>query len=478
VPYLIGHVGVAAYGLVPIAGLMTQYASLVAQSISTSVNRYLTIAIQKNDLIESNKIYSTAFILYSCLGFLQLPILWVVVKNIENVIDVPSGLHEDAVALIFCSAIAFIVNLVSSVYSVTLYATNRLDIVRMLDIARYLLRIFGIVSFFLVLSPKLKYVGYVDLIASTIVFVLQYFIAKKSAPYLKVKIKYCDYKKVVDLLGMGGWLLVNNIGALLFLRTDIWICNRFVGVEASGHYAAIMQWPALVRSGGIVISGLIAPMITIYYANSEFTNLLRLGKISVRVFSILLAIFIGVLCVNGPFLLRWWLGESFVYLAPLMFIMLSHLIINVGVMPLLNIQAAMNKVRFPALITLSAGIINIIVSIVLVKSFDLGIYGVALGGAIVLTLKNAIFTPVYVAKLLGAPLLTFIRPCILPLGVFSVLTSAGALIHHNVDLSSIQAIFMLSIGLVVLGFMISWLLLEEDERRMVLVVVRGNRNQE
>ncbi len=73
VPYLIHHLGRSAYGFVPLAGLMTQYASLISQSISSAVNRFLTIALQQNDTEEANRVFNTAFFSYLAIAVVQIP---------------------------------------------------------------------------------------------------------------------------------------------------------------------------------------------------------------------------------------------------------------------------------------------------------------------------------------------------------------------------------------------------------------------
>lgn len=474
VPYLIGHIGVAAYGLILIAGLMTQYVNLISQSISTSVNRFLSIALQNNDYEESNSIFSTAFFSYFAIGLFQIPIILLVLDTLEYIIHIPVGLYEDTILLILCSALAFIVNLVASIFGVPMYANNRLDISRIVDIFRLILRVVGIATLFLVFHPALRFVGFVDLGISVVLFVVQFFIAKYLAPDLELKLRFFDRKKVKQLTGMGGWLLINNLGALLFLRTDLWICNRFVGVEAAGQYAAILQWPALIRSGGAMLSAVIAPMITIYYARSELDNLLRLGKVSIRIFSIAIAVPISIICVVSPSLLNLWLGNHFVHLAPLLILMLFHLTINVGVMPLFNIQTAMNKVKIPALVTLVAGLINMVIAIVFVKYLDWGIYGVALSGAIVLTIKNALFTPVYAAYLLCAPWHTFIKPYLPSLVLFTSLVAIGYIISQSTTLTSVSLIAYLSACMVGVGLISSWFILTRDDRRMLLDLLPFN----
>jgi len=49
VPYFIDTLGVAAYGLIPLATSITGYVAIVVQSLNTAVSRFLTVDLQRGD---------------------------------------------------------------------------------------------------------------------------------------------------------------------------------------------------------------------------------------------------------------------------------------------------------------------------------------------------------------------------------------------------------------------------------------------
>jgi len=473
VPYLIRHLGTAAYGLIPIAGIMTAYASLISQSISSAVNRFLTIAIQQNNTSEANRVYNTAFFSYLAIGLILIPFFILVIYYADSIISIPAVLYHDAVILLACSALAFIINLVASIFGAPMYAHNRLDISRSIDIGRYLFRVMGIVTFFLVFGPALRYVGYVDLTINLILLVVQVVVGKHLAPALRLGLHYYEWRKVRQLTGMGGWITINNLGALLFLQMDVWVCNRFVSPEAAGQYAAVVQLSTLIRHGGTIIAAVCAPMAMIYYARSEIAQLINLSKVSVRVLSLVLAVPIGAMCVFSSSLLHLWLGASFTSLAPLMVIMLCHLVINVGVRPLFNIQVTMNKVRVPALVILFMGVFNLVLAIAFVKYLHWGIYGVAIAGAIVLTAKNALFTPIYAAIILREPWPTFVKPYLSALGLLIGFMAVGYVLNRYAAPASWLHLILLAMGLGALGLAVVWIVLPRDDRRAMLALIPG-----
>jgi len=63
VPYLVRQMGTAAYGLVPLAGLLTQYVGIISNCLAQSVTRFLTIELQK-DGGRPNVVFNSAIALF------------------------------------------------------------------------------------------------------------------------------------------------------------------------------------------------------------------------------------------------------------------------------------------------------------------------------------------------------------------------------------------------------------------------------
>src|SRR6478672_7338267 len=60
VPFLVGHLGVAAYGLIPLASTLTSYMSLITLGLNSAVGRSLTIALEREDHAQANRIFNTS----------------------------------------------------------------------------------------------------------------------------------------------------------------------------------------------------------------------------------------------------------------------------------------------------------------------------------------------------------------------------------------------------------------------------------
>jgi membrane protein EpsK len=472
-PYLVRHLGRAAYGLIPIAGVMTEYVSIITHSVSSATGRFLTIALQRNDVQDANRVLNTAFFSYVALSIIQVPVFGLIIYYANSIFTIPAELYWDAIALLVCSAISFLIGLIAGVFGVPIYANNRLDISRTIDVAAQIARIVGIVVLFVLFGPALRYIGYVSLVVGISTTCVSVLIGKRLAPTLKLNVHAYDWSQLRQIMGMGGWLLVNYIGFLFFLKMDVWICNRFISAEAAGEYAAVLQWSGLIRQAGMLLSGVIGPMIIIYYARGEVDRLIRLAQVSVRVLCLLLAIPISILCVFSSSILTLWLGESFASLGPLMVIMLCHLTINVGISPVFSLNGALNKVKVPALVTCAMGMLDLALAISLVKLFGWGIYGVAVASAIVLTAKNALFAPIYAAMVLKQPWHTFMKSSLSGLAFLAGMAGFGYLLNQYSRPQSWGHLITLAALLGVVGLVALWCVLSNKDRRLMIDLVPG-----
>jgi hypothetical protein len=149
--------------------------------------------------------------------------------------------------------------------------------------------------------------------------------------------------------------------------------------------------------------------------------------------------------------------------------MLSHLVINLPVMLLFDINVAYNKVRIPGIVTFWMGICNFLLEVTLPFLTGWGYYGVAVAGAIVLTLKNAFFIPWYATKILGIPRTTFVSS-MFP-GTLAVFIIAGAcrLINFFVPISGLEAIIISGIVVTTVYMGIVWVFTRESVERQIML---------
>ena len=469
VPYFIDTLGVAGYALIPLATSMTGYVNLVIQSLNSSVSRYLTIDLQKEDYDKANITFNTA--LFGTLGIvlLMVPIVFVLSFYAPDFFSIPANQKQDAILLFLGVIGAFLIRAWSSNFGVSLFAYNRLDLQNIIDSINLLVQVALIIILFSIFSPKLSYIGLSYLLSASVASIVTFLFSKKVNPHLKVKIKDFKASSLRNVAETGGWLTINQIGGLLYLQIDLIIVNKFFGAAAGGEYSIVLMWSILIRTIAGIIAGVLTPVILSNYAKDKNEEIITMAKSSVKFMGLAMALPIGLICGFSPLVLSLWVGPEFVKLWPLMVIHLLHLVINLSVSPLFSINIAFNKVKIPGLVTFFTGIGNLLLAITFALITNLNYYGVAVAGAIMLTSKNFVFTPLYTAKIMGMPKKTFVES-MLP-GIVSVFAVTGIAwtIYKYTNISNLLSLSVacITISIVYLGF--SWVtFLNKAECKIIL----------
>ena len=401
VPLFIDTLGIASYGIIPLATSMTSYVNLVTQSLNASVSRYLTIDLQKKDYKKANVTFNTS--LFGTLGITLLTIPLVVIVSYYSPIlfDIPINQKQDAFILFLSVMGALLVRTWGSNFGVSLFAFNRLDLQNIINAVNIILQTILILTFFSLSSPNLRYIGYSYLIAAVITFFITVIVSKKVNPHLKVSIQDFRISQVRDLGLTGGWIIIDQIGTLLLFQMDIILVSKMFGTVSGGEYSIVIMWNSLIRTIAGMLAGLLTPVILTYYAQKKFEELIILSKNAVKIMGLAMSLPIGLICGFSPLILTLWVGPDFARLSPLMWILLVHLAINMSVLPLFPINVSYNKLRIPAIATIFSGIMNLLLAVTIPPITGWGYYGVAVAGAIVLTARHFFFVPMYATRVLG-----------------------------------------------------------------------------
>jgi membrane protein EpsK len=232
---------------------------------------------------------------------------------------------------------------------------------------------------------------------------------RRLTPTLRIALRDFDWAVLKTLTTTGGWVIVNQLGAFLYLGIDLLLANRLFGAELGGKYAAVLALPILIQTLGSTIGIVFAPTVTFYYARKDIDGLVTYLHRAIKCVGLMLALPIGLMCAFSKPLLYLWLGPAFGEWSPLLFLMAAHLCINMAIHPLLGLQLTTNRMKVPGTVTLILGVGNLGLALLLAGPMQWGLYGIAAAGAITMTLKHALFTPLYAAHILSRPGFTFLR---------------------------------------------------------------------
>lgn len=370
-PYLVTHLGLAAYGLVPLTLIVNQYINVLTGSLTGALSRFYTISIQQKDFGKASSIFSTIVILLGVIILLILPVIYLIISNIDAVFKISDSFLESARWLFCFTIFSFFISLYSSVLNITLYAQNRLDLMNVIKIMRIGLKLILVISFFECIDVNIMYVGLANLCTEILVLLFSWFAFIKYSPKeICLRLSLFSRSALSGIVGMSFWTIIHQLGDVGLYRVDNIIVNRHWGTELSGALGAISELGVYVTLVIGVVSSLFGPIILISYSRHEHKEVQKLTLTNSMVVGALTAIMVGCLIGYGKYFLCYWLGETYVIysfwfvlkLLPLPFFAAA------GIYAFVN--RAWNKVKLPAIYTVLLGCFNVFVLMVLVYCSD------------------------------------------------------------------------------------------------------------
>ncbi len=395
-PYIIRHLGIESYGIVGVISTVISFTAIVTSSLTSTVGRNLTFAIERQEYENANKEISTAFYGLGRLLAIAFFPLTAFCIFIDHLVVIPNELILGARLFSFLAICSFALSAMSGPLGAAMFVRNRLDLLSGASLLRSLFVIGVIVGLFSSIGANLTTYGIAGLSGSVLLYYLHKRIHRYLLPGIEISIRWFDRRILQGILSLGGWMTLNQVGALLFLQTDLLVANRILGPGPSGQFAAISVIPLQMRVLAGLLSGLFAPTQAALAARNDGAALSRYVLRSIRLTGLFFALLVGVFCGSARDILTIWLGEEFSFLTPVAFILTAYLVISLSVSPTSDTVLILGRVRVPAIVTVTLGIANVVLGIILTSRF--GLLGLALSGCIMLSLRNAVFTPWYVSR--------------------------------------------------------------------------------
>jgi len=214
------------------------------------------------------------------------------------------------------------------------------------------------------------------------------------------------------------------------------------------------------------------------YARGDLDGLAEYLNRAIKFVGLVIALPIGLICgFSGP-LLNLWLGPSFRNLGVLLFVMCVHLCINLALYPLYAVPLAANRVKIPGLVTLGVGLGNLALALLLTRVFGWGLYGLAGAGAIMLTARHLLFTPLYSAHILNQRYYIFYRHLLSMALAASGVIGTCWLIEWLWPISNWLQLTMSGLSVCILYASLVFLFLSPEERLVLKRAILDSRRSE
>ena len=170
-PLIIADSGFGASGFIQLAANFTSFAAIVAMALNSMAGRFITIRIHQGDHIGASEYFNS--VMYANLGIVALLFIpcSLVVVFLEHLVHVSPELIVDAKILFALTFLNFFITVISTIFTTSTFAANRLDLTALRTIESKLLNAGILVACFNLLPVKVYYTEIANLAALLYMFV-------------------------------------------------------------------------------------------------------------------------------------------------------------------------------------------------------------------------------------------------------------------------------------------------------------------
>jgi O-antigen/teichoic acid export membrane protein len=426
-PFILHRLGDAAAGIWVLIFSITGYYGLFDLGIRSSLIRYVSKAKATNDMEYAGKLINTSLFSYACIGTLTFVVTVVVSIYIDR-FHIPPEFQGTARWLLLMAGSAVALGFPLGISGGVLEGLQRFDIQSLTSIVSTLLRA-ALIVIALLHGYGLLMVAFITVALPLLSSIVRSVIAARMFP-VRLSIRYVDRETFREIASYGGTTLIVIIAARLRFRSDSIIIGTFLSAAAITYFnigSRIVDYASEVVES---LAQIFVPMSSHSDAQGDMHRLRTIFVAGNRFCAFIILPVSLILIILGQSVIEVWVGKRYVeqsYPVLVVLLVATALFLVQAASP--RVLFGMSKHRTWALIALIEGIVNILLSIILVRPY--GIMGDALGTAIPLAATMIFFLPGHVCRQLQVPLRSFLREAYsLPIAVCIPMVATLLLMKH------------------------------------------------
>lgn len=359
--------GVTDYGIYNVVGGVVALLGFVSNSMSISVQRFLSYDIGKQDIRSLNKTFNTSVVVHILIAMLILLLGETVgLHFVYHYMNFPPERYNAAVWVFHFSLLACVFKILQVPYNALIISYECMEIFAYLSIVEALLNL-GVVYLLLIGTFDHLILYAILLSAVSLLVYLLYGV------YCRIKIKEIEYRLFFDrqcfnrLLGFASWSALGEMAWACTLQGVNIVLNVFFGPAVNAargiSYQVLNAVNRFVQSFQMAVN----PQIIKQYAAGDIVSMQGLVFRSTRFSFYLLLLLILPLILRTEYVMQLWLG-----VVPDHLVVFSRLaLINVGLDVFSNLYAtvvkAYGKIRNYQLIVSFVLFLNLPISYLLLK---------------------------------------------------------------------------------------------------------------
>jgi O-antigen/teichoic acid export membrane protein len=381
VPFTLKALGPEGYGTWILLGALGGYMSLAVLGVPMASVRYMAqYAAEKNER-ELNQVLAVCAVWYAGVSAVAVAVGVFLLLSLADMFNIPDPLvpsARGAMAFVVLTTCAWFVHLIPYGIMAAHQDFARRHFVLMGGV---LVRL-GLTRWLLTVSPSIVMVAVVPLVSTVVELTALWVLVKRRYPALRARFADFEWSKARKICVFSAYVTLLGVGSRLTFQTDALVIGMVLPVDQIPYYAVANSFVLYLIEVVFAIASVAMPLTVKLRAEGRETDLrdvyLKWSKIALSV-TLIPGLYLIVL---GPQFIANWMGPAFegpagLVLRTLMISSLVYLPAGAVSQPIL---IGLGKESRPGISFLLAGIVNLLLSLALVR--PLGLAGVAIGTAV------------------------------------------------------------------------------------------------
>jgi len=404
-PLMIHHLGATFYGIWVLAGSLLDYSGLIDTGMRTALFRFVAGYHGTGDREGLNRTLANALALTGGSAVIVLAVLpglavwtpgWFVTGATAR-----AEFRETVVLVGLSLAFTFPARALGSYMS----GVRRFDLFNLGTIATLLVRN-GLIALLLIEGRGIVALAAATLAAAVFGLGFQAVLLRWGDPGAQLRWRLATWNGVKELIGYGAYAFGALCGESLRSYTDAIVIARVLSVALITPFniatRLIEYMKFLFSAAGSPLMGLMSEL----EGRGERAWLCQVFLRSTRYFALGAFFTGGLFWLDGRALIELWVGASYSSSYPLLLALALGYVFSCAQLPSNLLLFATARHRFLAWLTLAEGGVNLGLSVLWGRQY--GLMGVALGTTLPLLAACVLVEPVYVLRVTGIPLRTYV----------------------------------------------------------------------
>jgi O-antigen/teichoic acid export membrane protein len=411
IPFTVEHLGLDLFGLWSLIFAVVGLFGLLDLGFATAAMKYVAELTASGDHAGRNQVLSTLLVVYTVLGLVCLVVVAILAGPAAGWFDLSSDKAEAFTPALWLLGSVVAINFPASLIKAILIGSGRMHLVNAIELVTTLINAALVV---ILLTAGFGLMGMAIATAVTMLLgpAVMLPLAVRLTPGLAVSPRLFTGSRVRELLGFSIYFFIANVAVLIILRLDPVVINAFLPLSAVAVYAVgakIAEYTYLLNKQ---FSNALMPLVSQSKGAGDTATVRRVLVDGTRFLLAIAVPFIALLLFYSEPCVILWMGDEFAEAVPVLRILLLAMLFASVQFNAANVLGMTGQHRFVAFAMGGSALLNLILSIILIRFF--GLIGVALGTLVAIVLMELTLVVWRACREQGLPLAGFASKAIWP----------------------------------------------------------------